>query len=155
MQPYGPPLEEPPDPTPDQAREQLALAGGPPVVRRADLVVHASTSVVLGVLFGFWPLAMTALDPPAPWHTVAWVALMVTAAGLGSWQQHTRTVPRHAQRRYWAAAGVTIVLMLVGTVVVGPGDSSGPVTAVQVGVAAVVASPIVACGLLILRGRRP
>lgn len=141
-----------PDPTPHQARHQLAAAAAARPARPRDRGVYAAAAALLGVIMGVNALLrpMLGVGMFLVWSSVV---LLLFLAGVYAVRRTTRSVPRHAWK--WIGGGYA-VSFLVSLWVVSPWLNStegfGPGTALAAWLLA--AAPCLAGALMILRGAR-
>ncbi|MDO5712594.1 MAG: hypothetical protein Q4P32_12785 [Micrococcales bacterium] len=101
-------------PSPQQAREQLAVAQSRSLSSGRDRRIHAIGTAVFGLAVGFLAASRNITDGSSwIWATLAYFAL---AVGSGIWvERAARTVPRRA--RLWSRVGVVTSLVLALVVV--------------------------------------
>lgn len=150
------------DITPQQAREQLDLAGEAATRHRPDRRVHATATAGFGLLIGAY-LAVSRLAEGTGWETPVLTFYVLLLLALTLWQSRgTRTMPRHARRTAWVGLATTMVLFLTAIVAFNVREAQRELDGVAatenalllVVAGLVVAAPMLVAARSILRGDR-
>ena len=147
---YGPPLDEPPNPTSQEARAQLAAADAPPIISRRDRRLHACALAGAGLCFGIYAVLLEEFGGDEPRATVFLFVLTAGTAAAFALTGLARSTPRHANLQTWLGFVISLPLSSAGTLVLrfkGPADA--PLW-LQGLVIVVVALPLSLVGLRIL-----
>lgn len=139
--------------TADEARRQLDAADTTQLGSTRDRQVHGYATMATGTLIGAYVAVQEALDGVAVWDDVSTAGYVVLVLWLAGWQARAaRTVPRNARTIARTGLAATAVLTLVAIFVLNAWGHSVPVAAgYLVLVAVVLAAPMLAAGVLIVR----